>query len=152
MQFILYTDQSIKQCTTALTERMEVKGTKARPEIGGRIEKGGKFTLEISGQIAGALKRTTRLRATMERENGVTVIRGFVPSGVPRERILIVMGSLLFVGLILFLNGSGLLGIVAMGFAIFAYIALVGDYNNREYLIKEVKKILKAKETPPNTK
>lgn len=152
MQFILYTELSVKQCTTNLTERMEVRGTKARPEIDGWIEKGGRFSLATSSQVIAKFSRTTRLRASATREGNITVIRGYVSTGIPRERILLVMAALLLVALILYLNGNGMLGIVAAVLSIIMYVPLVGDYNNREYLLKELKKSLQAKETPPEVK
>lgn len=152
MQFTLYTDLSVKQCTTALTERMEVRGTKARPEIDGWIEKGGKFSLATTSQVVARFSRTTRLRATATREGSHTVIHGYVSTGIPRERILLVMGALMVVAVILYLNGNGMLGIVAGILSVVMYVPLVGDYNNREYLLKELKKALHAKETPPESK
>jgi hypothetical protein len=152
VQFILYTEYSIKQCTTALTERMEVRGTKARPEIDGWIEKGGKFSLATTSQVIAKFSRTTRLRATATREGNHTVISGYVPTGIPRERIVLVMVALLVVAVILYINGNGLLGIVAGALSAAMYVPLVGDYNNREYLLKELKKALHAKETPPESK
>lgn len=152
MQFTLYTELSVRQCTTNLTERMEQRGTKARPEIDGWIEKGGRFSLSTTSQVIAKFSRTTRLRASATREGNYTIIRGYVSTGIPRERILLVMGALLLVAIILYLNGNGMLGIAAGILSVMMYVPLVGDYNNREYLLKELKKTLQAKETPPEIK
>ncbi len=149
MEFIYYSDKTVRQCMSALTDRMEAKPTKARPAMDGRVEKGGKFTLSVTTPVGGRFYRKTRLRGKMKRESGVTVIEGRVPSGVPRERIGIVIGLALIVGVLMVLAGNGIFGILVALMGLVLYIPLVGDYNNSELLLKEVKKAVNGKVTPP---
>ena len=150
MRFRLYTEMTVRQCMTAVIERMEQAPTKTRPELSGHIEKDGKFVLLVTSQIANGFNRTTRMYGAAEREGEITVIEGYVSGGVGRNRIGIVIAAVVFVGLIMFTNGNALLGVatVFLGFAL--YIPLVGDYNNSEILLKELKKATKAKDKAPN--
>ena len=150
MRFRLYSEMTVRQCMTALIERMEQAPTKTRHELNGHIEKDGKFTLLLTSQVANSFNRTTRLYGTAQREGEMTIIEGYVSAGVPRSRIGIVIAAVVFVGLIMFTNGNSLLGLatIFMGFAL--YIPLVGDYNNSEILLKELKRITKGKDKSPN--
>jgi len=149
VRFTLYSEKTVRQCMSALTDRMEVKGTKSRPEIDGWIEKGGKFSIAMTSSVASRFNRTTRLRGTAKRESGVTIIKGFVPSGAPRSRVALMILALLIVAAIMLVKGNGVLSIFAAltGFAL--YIPLVGDYHNSAYLYKELKKATKGKDKPP---
>jgi hypothetical protein len=150
VRFRLQTEMTVRQCITAIIERMEQAPTKTRPELNGHIEKDGKFTLLVTSQVANSFNRTTRLYGTAEQTGKVTVIEGYVSAGVPYDRIWIVIAAVVFVGLIMFSNGNSLLGLatVFMGFAL--YIPLVGDYNNSEILLKELKRVTKGKDKAPN--
>jgi hypothetical protein len=150
VRFRLYSEMTVRQCTTAIIERMEQAPTKTRPELSGHIEKDGKFTLFVSSQVASSFNRTTRMYGKAEREGDVTVLEGYVSAGVPHNRIWIVIVAVVFVGLIMFNNGNSLLGLstVFLGFAL--YIPLVGDYNNSEILLKELKRVTKGKDKAPN--
>lgn len=148
MRFVLYTELTVRQCATSLTERMEAKETKSRPAVDGKVEKGGKFTISTRQSVIASIKHTTRLRATAERSSGMTTITGYVPSGVPRHKVGIVMAAIAFVGLVMIANGNGLLGIVALAMAPAIYVPLVGDYDNGTFLYNELKKATKGKLKP----
>lgn len=149
VKFELYTTRTVRQCMSALTDRLEAKPTKTRPALDGTIEKGGKFKISVRQPVANNFHRTTRLRGIAKRENGVTVIRGYVPNGVARNRIGVIIGSTALVGVFFMINGSLVPGIIATVLGAALYVPLVGDYNNREILLKELQKATKAKQTPP---
>lgn len=149
MEFIYYSDKTVRQCMSALTDRMEASPTKSRPAMDGHVEKGGKFSLTVTTPVGGRFYRKTRLRGTMRREGGATIIEGRVPSGVPRERIGIIIGIALVVGVLMLVAGNGIFGILVALMGLVLYIPLVGDYNNSELLLKEVKKATNGKTAPP---
>lgn len=148
MNFELYSTRTIKQINSEVGARFQEKATKARPEIDGFVEKGGAFHLTTSAIVMG-IRRTTRLRAVMERSKDVTLIQGYVSDGVQPEKVYIVMGALGFIGLTLILKGQAVFGVIVMAIAIAAYIPLVGDYNNSQYLMRELKRLTGAREKPP---
>ncbi len=149
MQFELYTEKTVAQCMSAVTERLAAKGTASRPEMDGWVEKGGRFSMAVTTQIAKRFPRKTRLTATVERERGVTIIRGSVPDGVSREGQAIIFGAFLAIGLILLSGGDALLALLAVALGAALYIPLQGDAVNSAILLKEVRSILSAKEKPP---
>ncbi len=149
MEFIYYSDKTVRQCQSALTDRMEANPTKARPAMDGHIEKGGKFSLSVTTPVGGRFYRKTKLRGTMTRESGTTIIQGHVPAGVPRDRIGIIMAIAIVVGVLMVLAGGGIFGILIAMLGVVLYIPLVGDYNNSEILLKEVKRATNGKDKPP---
>jgi hypothetical protein len=134
---------------TALNERMEQKPTKARPEIDGYIEKGGKFALSVTSDVVSKFRRTTQMRGRADRENGFTIIEGHFSAGVSRQRIGIIIAAVAFVGLVMIVNVKTFPGIITALLGAGLYIPLVGDYNNSEILLKELKKATKARDKPP---
>ena len=149
MHFVLYTSKTVSQCMRDMTERMQAKPTKTRPELTGWIEKSGQFAIALTAPVIGPIKRTTRLKAAAERERGVTIIKGYVADGISPywARILfVVMGVVV---LFLFAAGRPELGLVTVVFSLIAYIPLRGDYVNGDRLLIEVEKTLKASPTPP---
>jgi len=150
VRFKLYTEISVRECMMALTERMEQKPTKTRPELDGYVEKGGRFLLAVTLPVAKRFQRTTRMRGQAERDNGLTIIEGYVSAGVARQRIGIIIGAVACVALIMLVNGSTLLAMMTGFLGMALYIPLVGDYNNSEILLKELKKATKAKDKPPS--
>mgnify|MGYP006273001573 CR=1 FL=1 len=150
MRFELYTEKTVSECKKALMDRMEAKATKTRPAMDGYIKKGGKFSIAISTRVFNRFKRTTRLRGTAERENGVTRLTGYVPHGVPRRRIGLIIAAAVIIGLIA-MRDNVLLGVFAMGIGTAIAIPLMGDAENSEKLIKELKKATKAKDKPPSS-
>lgn len=148
MNVELYSTKTIKQINTELTTRFNEKETRVRPGIQGFVEKGGAFHLTTQANVMG-IRRTTRLRAAMERSKEVTVIRGYVNDGVQPEKVYIVMAALGFIGLTLILKGQAVFGVIVSLIAIAAYIPMVGDYNNSQYLVRELKRLSGAREKPP---
>lgn len=67
VHFELYTTKTVKQCSQELSARFLEKESRSRPSIGGFVEKGGAFNLTTSTPVVG-LRRTTRLRATLEKK------------------------------------------------------------------------------------
>ena len=152
MRFVLMTDKTPNQCMRALHERLQAGGTKSRPDLDGWIEKNGHFSISVSTPVFGKFTRSTRLRATAERESGVTVIRGFVPDGVSREWLGVIGVGI--VGMTLYMLASGqlipaLLILLAGGALV---IPLWGDHLNHDVLLYELEKTLKAKPATPSSK
>jgi hypothetical protein len=145
----MYTEKSVSQCMSAINERLHVKGTSARPGIDGWVDKKGVFSMGISSPVIGKLHRKTYLRAKVEREGGVTMIKGDVPTGASPQGQVLVFGALALVAAVLIGSGSMLLGLVVIPFAAILYIPMKGDYCNSEVLVSEMQKALKAKSTPP---
>ncbi|MCC6804388.1 MAG: VirB3 family type IV secretion system protein [Anaerolineae bacterium] len=149
MRFVFYTEKTIPQCMTAINDRMQVKATSTRPALDGWVEKGGAFALSLSSPVIGKFTRRTTLKAQAERESGITIIRGSVPGGAPREGQAIVFIALVLVALIIVSSGNILVGLLLLPVAAYLYIPLHGDYRNSDVLLDEVQKTLKAKLTPP---
>ncbi len=132
-----------------LNERMEVKGSKSRPELDGWIKKGGLFSIAVTMPVLFRFTRTTRLHAQAEREGGITVIRGYVSDGVtPKWQRVIFILLLVVCGLILF-SGQLLLALVALILGIATFIPMMGDYKNSDLLLLEIERVLKASPKPP---
>lgn len=151
MRVELYTDKTVPQCMAALQERMQVKGTPSRPAIEGWTTKEGRFSITTSSPVIGNFKRTTKLRAKAEKDKGFTKITGFVPDGLDRRTQIILFGVTVVVCVLVALIGLLFLGIVIALAALAFYVPLMGDYNNSDYLMKELKKTLNAKTSPPKT-
>lgn len=149
MQFTLYTQKTTRQCVKDLTERLQARGTKANPALGGWVNKDGGFCLTLIAPVLGRFNRTTRLQGRLWREGGVTVIEGYVSDGIspPWMRIL---ALLLIVGsLLLAISYGAMIGLVMMLFGLLAYIPLRGDYLNSDQLLVAVERTLKADPKPP---
>jgi hypothetical protein len=127
---------------------MEEQPTRTKHQIKGRIRDDNQFLLKVTTPVTAAFNRTTKMRAAIERNKGMTIIEGSVSAGVPQDRISVVIGSVLMVAIMMLLLGNFFIsfGIALIGFAL--YIPLVGDYNNRTILMKELKKVTKASERP----
>ena len=145
MRFVLYTDKSVAQCMTALNARMQAKSSR----LDGWVEKNGRFSLSTSCRIARRFTRRTHLRATASRNEGYTVIRGYVPDGVSREGQAVIYGALLLVGVVLVASGNLLPAVIAVFATGALYIPLTGDHINSDMLVGEVQRALGAKFTPP---
>jgi hypothetical protein len=134
---------------SAINERLHVKGTSARPGMDGWVDKKGIFSMGMSSPVIGKLHRKTFLRAKVEREGGITTVKGDVPTGASPQGQLVVFGALALVAVVLIGSGRMLLGLIVIPFAAVLYIPMKGDYYNSEILLSEVQKALKAKPTPP---
>lgn len=148
MRFVLYTEKTVAQCTSAIKERLQVKETASRPAMQGWVDKG-EFSISVASKVIWNITRRTALSGKAERESGITVVNGLVSDGVGREGQLIIFAALVLVGFILMARGSALLAIIAVLSGGALYIPLVGDRHNSEVLMKELRLTLKAKERPP---
>ncbi len=149
MRFVLYSEKTAAQCLTAINARMHVKETSTRPALDGWVEKSGAFSIGVSTTVIGKFTRRTYLKAKVERQSGVTIIRGSVPNGVSKEGQLVVFGALALVTLGIMGSGNALFALLMIPFAAYLYIPMRGDLLNSEILIDEVQKTLKAKVKPP---
>ena len=149
MRFTLYTEKTVAQCLTAINARMQAKETATRPALDGWIDRNGEFALSVTRPVVGKFQRTTRLKGQIEREAGLTIVRGIVPGGSsPRERI-VGLGALAVMGGLIALTGQPLLAMLLIPVAFWLYITMVGDYENGPLLLGEVQRALKARATPP---
>lgn len=130
---------------TALNARMQAKSSR----LDGWVEKSGRFSLSTASTVARRFTRRTHLRATATRDEGYTVIRGYVPDGVSRQGQIVIYGALLLVGLALFASGYLLPALIAVFATGALYIPLTGDHINSDVLMGEVQRTLGAKSTPP---
>ncbi|MFQ3567112.1 MAG: hypothetical protein SNJ59_08925 [Aggregatilineales bacterium] len=152
MRFVLYTEKTVAQCMAAINERLHARATSARPRMDGWMDKNGSFSIGVQTKVLGRFNRRTYLVAKAERQSGVTTIKGTVADGASPREMLFVFAGLLLVALLLLGSESPLLGVIVFPVAALLYIPLRGDRVNREILLAEVKRILKARSTPPKTK
>ena len=144
MRFELLTHMTVTECSKAVRERLQ-----ASRQLEGWTDKDGGFSLAVSSKVARVFSRTTHLQADMERDKGVTTIKGYVSTGVaPRGRMMIV-AVMLLAGFFLIVSGYGLPGIIAILTGPIFLIPLAGDYTNSETLLKEVRRTLRAREGSP---
>jgi type IV secretory pathway VirB3-like protein len=149
VQFVLYTEKSIAQCLRELNERMQIKGTKSRPEISGWIEKDGVFSIAVRTPVIARIHRTTHLNARMERDKGITVIRGYVSDGVsPYWTVVLAIVLLLVMAGFVYIDRL-IYALLTLLFGLAAYIPMHGDYVNSDILLIEVERTLKASPRPP---
>ncbi len=146
MKFVLYSEKTVAQCLTAINARLQVKGARA---VDGWVDKKGLFTMGVTTPVIGKLERTTYLRAQIERANGVTVIRGNIPSGASKQGIIAISVALAVLTIFLISTGSALLALIMLPFAAYMIIPLRGDYLNSDVLYNEIVRTLKAKTKPP---
>ncbi len=149
MQVMLYTEKTVPQSLTAISERLHQKGTSSRLVMDGWIEKSGSFAVSVTTPVIGKFNRTTRLSGKLERQSGITVLHGTVPGGVDSHGRMIIIGALMIAAAALILSGNPLLGAILIPSALWIYIPLKGDYHNSAVLISEIQKNLKARATPP---
>ena len=129
----------------AMNERLHQKGGK----LDGWVEKSGRFSLTTSSTVLRRFSHSTRLHARVERENGVTTIRGAVSDGAdPRSRSII-FGILVLAGVLLIIAGYFLPGLLVIASIFPLNIPLEGNFNNSQALIAEVQRTLKARPTLP---
>jgi hypothetical protein len=131
---------------TALNARMQAKSSRV---LDGWVEKSGRFSISTSCKVARRFTRTTHLRAAAVREEGITVIRGYVPDGASRESQAVIFGALLLISLVLVASGNALLAGAAVVAGVLMYIPTTGDHINSEVLMSEVQRTLGAKATLP---
>lgn len=145
MQFVYYSEKTVSQCMLALNERLHQKSGR----LDGWVEKNGRFSISVSTTVLRRFTRKTELAGKVEKENGITVIRGFVSDGADRRNRYIIYGILLIVGAALAIGGYMLPGLLAAAAILPLNIPLEGDYVNSQTLTGEVQRTLKAKATLP---
>lgn len=149
MRYVLFTEKTVAQCLRDLNERLQAKGTKSNPELGGWIDKKGSFSLTLTSKVGGRFSRTTRLTGHIKRDSGTTTIRGYVADGVSPEWMRIMGVGLLVVAGLLVFSGQFLIAVVAIMVGLVASIPLRGDYVNSDELLIALEKTLKATPKPP---
>jgi hypothetical protein len=149
VRFVLYTDKSIPQSTSALNERLHQPKTRSSPALDGWVEKNGRFSLALTTPVIAQFTRTTRLHGQLRRENGQTIIQGDVPDGAgPQGQVMVLIGIGL-VALFVLLQQQAVLAILAVLAGAALYIPMRGDYDNSDRLLLEVERALKASPKPP---
>lgn len=145
MRMVLYTEKTVAQSLSALTERLGSAGKR----LDGWVEKNGSFSISTTSPIIGKISRRTRMHGKVEKGSGITTVTIHVPSGAdPRGQIMIFV-AVGMMALILLASGNVALALL-LGFAgIALYIPLAGDHRNSPVLISEVQRTLKATAKPP---
>lgn len=152
MQFVLYTEMTVAQCSRAINDRLQAKPTKTRHAVDGWVEKSGRFSMAVTLPVFARIKRTTRLMGVMKRESGQTVIRGYVPDGVePQWQRIIGIIIVLVVGGIL-INGQLVLALAILAGSVLAFVPMAGDWKNSDLLLIELEKTCKASPKPRKKK
>lgn len=128
---------------------MQAKESSARATLGGWVEKNGAFSLSTSSPVIGRFERRTVLRGKIERESGLTVVRGDVPSGVDKQGQLIVFIALALLAVLILTSGNVVPALFVIPLGAYLYIPMTGDRANSETLMTELQRALKAKATPP---
>lgn len=145
MQFVYYSEKTVSQCMLALNERLHQKSGK----LDGWVEKNGNFSISVSTKVLRRFSRSTRLQGQVTKENGVTVVRGYVSNGADPQNRYMIYGMLLALGGLLALAGYLLIGLAIIALILPLNIPLEGDYINSQTLTGEVQRTLKAKATLP---
>ncbi len=145
MQFVYYSEKTVSQCMLALNERLHQKSGK----LDGWVEKSGSFSLSVSTTVLRRFNRSTRLHGHVVKENGVTVVRGYVSDGADPKNRYTIYGILVLVGVLLALAGYLLIGLIVIAIILPLNIPLEGDYINSGTLTSEVQRTLKAKASLP---
>lgn len=148
MRFEYYSDLSPAKCASAIKSRMKQPETASRPQITGEADKEG-FAITVTTSVIGNFRRRTSMKATFERDKGTTVITGYVNTGAARKQQIGVFLGLLIVGIALIAVGYFIQGVLVAIIGAAMYIPLQGDAKNSDYLIKQVKSLLKAKTRDP---
>jgi hypothetical protein len=148
LRFEYYSKLTPAKCVSALQGRIEQNETATRPAMTGNVDKNG-FAVTITTPVIRNFRRSTGIKATFERDKGITVINGYVNTGASRkQQIMVFIGGLL-VGLALIARGMFIQGVAIMTIGAYFYIPLQGDAKNSDYLIKQIRTLLKAKTRDP---
>lgn len=149
MRFVLYTEKTVAQCMSALSERLQARPTATRPALDGWIEKKGRFSLALTAPVIWRFQRRTRLEATVQRESGITIVRGQVSEGANPTGQAIVLAAVALVSVMILLQGEILLALMVGLAGSVVYVPLRGDYQNSDQLLIEVERTLKANPKAP---
>lgn len=148
MRFEYYSDLTPAKCVSAMKERMGQSETASRPLMTGKVDKDG-FAISITTHVIGNFRRTTGIKATFDRDKGTTVINGYVSTGATRSQQIMVFTGAILVALALILTGYFIQGVLIGALGIGLYVPLQGDAKNSDYLIKQMRSLLKAKTRDP---
>ena len=148
MHFEYYSDLTPAKCVSAMNERMKQPETASRPAMIGKVDKDG-FAVTITTPVIGNFRRTTSMKASFERDKGVTVINGYVSTGATRQQQIIVFVGAFIIDLGLILMGYFIQGVLVGALGAALYIPLQGDAKNSDYMIKQIRSIFKAKLRDP---
>lgn len=151
MRFEYYSDLTPAKCVSAMKDRMSQSETATRPAVTGNVDKDG-FAISITTDVIGNFRRTTSMKATFDRDKGTTVINGFVNTGATHQQQIIVYIGALLIGLGLIITGYFIQGVVVIALGFWLYVPLQGDAKNSDYLIKQIRSVLKAKTRDPRPK
>jgi hypothetical protein len=148
MRVTLYSEKSVTECYAALNERY-----KGSTKFSGAVDKSsGHFTLITSSKLVwDRFERRTCLRGHVEKGEGGSVVHCTVPSGLPQDRVWLVIGACVLTGVVTFLGGQALFGILIALAGFGFYIPFTGDRINGEVLYSEAKRLLKARESAPRS-
>jgi hypothetical protein len=145
VRLVLYTEKSVKESLSALTERLGSAGKR----LDGRIEKNGNFSLSMISPVIGKISRRTHMYGKIEKGTGITTVTVHVSSGADPRGQLMIFVALGMIALILLASGNLAL-VLLLAFAGAAlYIPLAGDHHNSPILIGEVQRALKATTKAP---
>lgn len=140
MRMVLYTEKTVAQSLSALTERLGSAGKR----LDGWVEKNGSFSMSTTSSVIGKISRRTRIHGKIEKGQGITTVTIHVPSGADRRGQIMIFLALGVIALILLASGNLTLALL-LGFAgAGLYIPLAGDNHNSPTLISEVQRTLKA--------
>lgn len=145
MRQVLYTEKTVAQCMSALTERLQSRGK----HMDGWVEKNGSFAISLSSALVGNIIRRTQLRGKVERQAGVTVVHLDVPSGADRRGQIMIFLAVALMALLLVIGGQLPLAILIVIAGVVLYIPLAGDHKNSPALVSEIQRTLKASTRPP---
>lgn len=146
MRTLLYTDKTVGQCMSAITERLGTRGSK---NMEGWVEKNGNFEMSIATPVIGKIERRTRLHGKAEREAGITTVSINVPSGTDRSGQVIIFVAITAISIYLLTQGLLVPALAVLFAGIALYIPLAGDHKNSPALVSEVQRTLKATNKPP---
>jgi len=94
----------------------------------------------------------THLYGKIEREGGVTVIRGSVSQGVARNGLILIYGAIALTALLLLSGGNLIVAVLVVLIGAALYVPLTGDQHNSAILMREIRSLLKAKDKPGQVK
>lgn len=145
MRMVLYTEKTVAQSLSALTERLGSAGKR----LDGWVEKNGSFSMSTTSPVIGKISRRTRIHGKVEKGQGITTVTIHVSSGADRRGQIMIFVALGVIALILLASGNLALALLLAFAGAALYIPLAGDHRNSPTLISEVQRSLKATTKPP---
>lgn len=145
MRMVLYTEKTVAQSLSALTERLGSAGKR----LDGWVEKNGSFSISTISPVIGKISRRTRIHGKIEKGQGITTVTIHVASGADLRGQIMIFIALGVIALILLASGNLALALLLAFAGAALYIPLAGDHRNSPALISEVQRTLKATTKPP---